>query len=105
MNDVLLIATISPMPRFVLARWSPPSRVEIAGDEFEDTASGDANGFYDFLRHNGHIVGVRFTPFVMQKRIWKTAVAGLGLRKEGTLPTASFELFFRVVKDYDPYES
>ena len=94
MENRLLMVTVSPTPRAKLISW-PTSRVSINGESFEDLGAGDTNGFYDFLRiPQGHIVGVRFTPFVEHSDICDSATQGPGLRVAGSPPTASVELFW-----------
>jgi hypothetical protein len=80
----------------------PASQVTIADELFEETGSGDTNGFYDFLRlHDGHIVGVRFTPFVDKTDICDLATSGPGLVIAATPLFPTMELFWGVQKGYD----
>ena len=100
MENRLLIVTVSPTPGVKLISW-PTSRVSINGESFEEIGAGDTNGFYDFLRvPQGHIVGVRFTPFVEHAEICGSATQGRGLRVTGTAPTASVELFWGTEREY-----
>jgi len=101
MENKVLIVTISPTPRIKLISW-PASRVPIDDENFEDAGAGDTNGFYDFLRlPQGHIVGVRFTPFVEHSDICDSATPGLGLRITSAFPTSSIELFWETERNYD----
>ena len=100
MDNRLLMVTISPTPGVKLISW-PTSRVSFEGERFEEIGAGDTNGFYDFLRvHQGHIVGVRFTPFMEHSHICDSAVQGQGLRVTGDAPTASVELFWGREREY-----
>lgn len=101
MENKVLVVTISPTPRVKMISW-PVSRVRIDDESFEETAAGDTNGFYDFLRlPGGHIVGIRFTPFVEHAHICDSATPGPGLRITGSLPTKSLELFWGTEREYD----
>jgi hypothetical protein len=94
MENKLLIVTISPTPGVKLVSW-PTSMVSIGNENFEETGSGDTNGFYDFLRlQDGHIVGVRFTPFMEHADLCDSATQGPGLRVVGVAPTVSIELYW-----------
>src|SRR5882762_8577800 len=100
MENRLLIVTVSPTPEVKLISW-PASRVSIKGESFDEIEAGDTNGFYDFLRvPQGHIVGVRFTPFVEHSDICDSATQGPGLRVTGAAPTASVELFWGSAREY-----
>jgi hypothetical protein len=100
MENRLLMVTVSRTPRVKLISW-PISRVSINGESFEDLGAGDTNGFYDFLRvQGGHIVGVRFTPFVEHADICDSTTQGPGLRVTGTAPTVSVELFWGTEREY-----
>ena len=100
MENRLLLITISPTPGVKLISW-PISRVAINGETFDEIGAGDTNGFYDFLRvQEGHIIGLRFTPFVEYADICDSAIQGPGLRVTGTVPTASVELFWGTERGY-----
>jgi len=102
MENRLLIVTISPRPQVKLISW-PASRVSIGTETFEEIGAGDTNGFYDFLRKgpHGHIIGVRFMPFIRYSHICDSARVGPGLRISGAYPTASVELFWEEASEYD----
>jgi hypothetical protein len=101
MKGKVVIVTISPAPKVKLISW-PASRVRIDDENFQEAGAGDTNGFYDFLRlPAGHIVGIRFTPFVECAHICNSASPGPGLRVTGTFPTASLELFWGTEREYD----
>ena len=100
MENRLLIVTISPTPRVKVVSW-PVSRVQFDDESFDEIGAGDTNGFYDFLRvPDGHIVGVRFTPFVEHSDICDSATQGPGLQVTGAAPTASVELFWGNGREY-----
>lgn len=101
MENRLLIVTISSKPKAKLIPVNT-NKVEIGDQLFEEIGLGDTNGFYDFLRQpDGHIVGVRFAPFIELAYIFDSAIAGSGLRITGAAPTASLELFWESVTNYD----
>src|ERR1700686_4427259 len=101
MYSKVLIVTISPTPSVRVVSW-PKSRVAIDDESFNETGAGDTNGFYDFLRlPGGHIIGIRFTPFVEHTHICDSATVGPGLRITGTSPTKSLELFWGTEREYD----
>ena len=100
MSDRLLFVTVSPTPSVKLIAW-PTGRVSLHGEEFQEVGAGDTNGFYDFLRlPGGHIVGVRFTPFVEHSGILESVADGPGLRVERTEPSGSLELFWSPDRRY-----
>src|SRR5258708_34550798 len=101
MDNHILLVTISPAPRVKLISW-PTSHVSVDDESFQEAAAGDTYGFYDFLRlPSGHIVGVRFTPFVEFSHICDSASPGPGLRITGAYPTSSIELFWEGERGYD----
>jgi hypothetical protein len=101
MENKVLIVTISPSPLAKLISW-PTSRASIGNESFEEAGDGDTNGFYDFLRvAGGHIVGIRFTPFVEHANICDSATPGPGLSITGISPTKSLELFWGARREYD----
>jgi hypothetical protein len=105
MGHQLLIVTISPRPEIRLISW-PTTRVEIDDESFEETGAGDTNGFYDFLRRvDGHIIGVRFRPFVEHVHICDSVTPGPRLRIAGTFPFKSLEIFWGVEQDFDQAQS
>jgi hypothetical protein len=101
MEMKLVLVTVTPNPQVKLISW-PQNRVFFNQEEFEEVGAGDTNGFYDFLRlRDGHIVGVRFAPFVELSNICDSATPGPGLRIVGISPTASLELFWEPEVTYD----
>jgi hypothetical protein len=94
--DRLIIVTIESEPAVRLIN-STSTRVNIGGRVFDETGSGDTNGFYDFLRsHRNEIVGIRFVPFLTCDFLLDAARASPWLRITGTPPFAAIEIIWNV---------
>jgi hypothetical protein len=100
MENQILFVTISPQPEVKLISIGL-KRVVIGDDIYEEIGAGDSNGFYDFLRQPGRIIGLRFTPFVEFSKISDSSSPGPAMKITGISPTTTLELYWDRVREYD----